>query len=212
MAGPYQSPLSTRPNAYTPQTSHLPSHQASLTTPQYSAQQSVAHSSYSANRLQAAPPTVYNPNAPRPVEVFHLGDAANSAIPATVREQFQRDEYGRVLFFSSPPLDMVPPASKRVCHSLKYLAAREERRKLIVERKRKAAAVREQREEEARRRRAEENIVLASKVEDLTEKALSLLSTQISASTDEFYRHLYKGKADMVKQADQARLRRVPGP
>lgn len=187
MAVPYQSPLSMRPNAYTPPAPHALSHQTSLATPQYPMQQSASHPTYSANRLQAPPPQVYNPNAPRPIEVFHLGDAVNSAIPAAIREQFQRDEHGRVLFFSTPPLDMVPTASKRVCHSLKYLAAREERSRLIDEKKRKMAAENEQREDNAKRRHADESIALAAKVEDLTEKAWSLLSSQISASRDGFY-------------------------
>ncbi|OJD20932.1 hypothetical protein ACJ73_07733 [Blastomyces percursus] len=78
------------------------------------------------------PPNVYNPNAPRPVETFILSDNANAAIPEEIRRQFHCDERGRVLFFTSPPLDVVPPAEQTgLKHSLRYLAAKKERAKLV---------------------------------------------------------------------------------
>lgn len=41
-----------------------------------------------------------------------------------IREQFHRDEYDRVLFFTAPPLDVnpIPAAYKNLGHSVKYLA------------------------------------------------------------------------------------------
>ncbi|KAK5957702.1 hypothetical protein OHC33_000891 [Knufia fluminis] len=41
----------------------------------------------------------------RTAEAYVLSDAANAAIPENVREQFPRDDQGRVLFFTTPPLD-----------------------------------------------------------------------------------------------------------
>jgi hypothetical protein len=41
------------------------------------------YTGYPQNRMQA-PPAVYNPNAPRPVEVFHLSDAANAVACAAL--------------------------------------------------------------------------------------------------------------------------------
>ncbi len=46
---------------------------------------------------------VYNP--PRAPEVYTLADGIDAAIPAEVRDQFQRDEQGRILFFTTPPLN-----------------------------------------------------------------------------------------------------------
>ncbi|KAI9680746.1 MAG: hypothetical protein M1817_004186 [Caeruleum heppii] len=64
-----------------------------------------------------------------PVEVYHLSDNANLAIPADIREQFQRDEHGRVLFFTTPPLDLLPPVREGAAlgHSIGYLAAKAKR-------------------------------------------------------------------------------------
>ncbi|KAI5287299.1 hypothetical protein KEM54_006089 [Ascosphaera aggregata] len=114
----------------------------------YQQQTSIQHSPYTAqaayqtyqssSRMQPAaiPPAPYNPNAPRPVEVYTLPDDVNDAIGKNLREQFQCDQEGRLLFFSAPPLDPVGPSDCDLSHSAKYLAAREERDKEI-KRKRK---------------------------------------------------------------------------
>ncbi|KAG5294672.1 bromeodomain-containing protein [Histoplasma ohiense] len=82
------------------------------------------------------PPNIYNPNAPRPVETFILSDNTNAAIPEEIRRQFHCDEKGHVLFFTSPPLDVVQPAEQTgLGHSLRYLAAKEERAKIIEKRR-----------------------------------------------------------------------------
>ncbi|QSS60916.1 bromeodomain-containing protein [Histoplasma capsulatum] len=82
------------------------------------------------------PPNIYNPNAPRPVETFILSDNINAAIPEEIRRQFHCDEKGHVLFFTSPPLDVVQPAEQTgLGHSLRYLAAKEERAKIIEKRR-----------------------------------------------------------------------------
>ncbi|KAL2009247.1 hypothetical protein VTN00DRAFT_7441 [Thermoascus crustaceus] len=197
----YQPAFPNRAGSYAPQTPHPSVYQAQPIPPQYATPQH-AYPSYQANRLHVPPPAVYNPNAPRPIEVFHLSDAANAAIPADIREQFQRDEQGHVLFFSTPPLDVVPPVQRELGHSLKYLAAKEERRKLVEEKKRKDAHEREEREEAVKRRRADENKALAEKVEVLTEKAIDVFANQISSGTDELYKMLYGDRAEEAKLAD----------
>ncbi|KAI5289065.1 hypothetical protein KEM52_000914, partial [Ascosphaera acerosa] len=92
------------------------------------------------------PPVPYNPHAPRPVEAYTLPDDLNASIAADLRAQFQCDEQGRVLFFSTPPLDVVGPSAAspgltveggrahRLEHSAAYLAVRAE---LRVRRKRR---------------------------------------------------------------------------
>lgn len=157
---------------------------------------------YSTNRLQPAAAPVYNPNAPRPVEVFHLVDAANAAIPEDIRKQFHCDERGHVLFFSAPPLDIIPPFQPQLGHSLKYLASKEERQKNVTERKRKLAENQKQRDEEAKRQRADEETALAARVQDLIPKAIETLLQQVSSGTDELYQGIYQDEADSARAAD----------
>jgi chromatin structure-remodeling complex subunit RSC1/2 len=142
---------------------------------------------------------VYNPNAPRPIEVFHLSDAANAAIPEDIREQFHCDDQGHLLFFSSPPLDIVPPVQQKLGHSLKYLAAKEERRKLVEAKKRKEMEERVEREQRAKRQRADEETALADRVESLTTKALDTMTDHIVTGTGMIYKALYHDQAEGAK-------------
>lgn len=153
---------------------------------------------------------MYNPNAPRPIEVFHLSDAANTAIPEDIREQFHCDDQGHVLFFSSPPLDIVPSVQQRLGHSLKYLAAKEERRKLVEQKKRKETSGREGLEKNAKRQRADNEMALAAKVEDLTTLAIGTMTSQIELGTDAIYKLLYPNQAEQAKAAaNQSREQKV---
>ncbi|CAM1503735.1 Fc.00g013260.m01.CDS01 [Cosmosporella sp. VM-42] len=71
---------------------------------------------------------VYNP--PRPPEVYTLPDNLNENFPMEVRQSFQHDDSGRILFFTAPPLDRphkgISQESAGLGHSLKYLAGRKE--------------------------------------------------------------------------------------
>jgi hypothetical protein len=60
--------------------------------------------------------------APNPNEVYFLPDAANAAIPLDIREQFQTDSQGRVLFFTAPPVPADESRVPKLKHSAKYLA------------------------------------------------------------------------------------------
>lgn len=67
----------------------------------------------------------YNP--PNPPKVFTMPEVIEAQIPPEVREQFHRDDQGRILLFSSPPRP--PPAPSGVApdflppeHSVRYLA------------------------------------------------------------------------------------------
>lgn len=94
----------------------------------------------------------YNP--PRPVEVYTLDDAIDARIPSDIREQFQRDEKGRVLFFTQPPLDRahrgLSNESAGLGHSLRYLA---DRARGIEDRRAKRRAREELRKHEESKRR-----------------------------------------------------------
>ena len=62
---------------------------------------------------------------PPPIEVYTLPDQANLSIPPEIREQYQRDAFGRVLFFTAPPLAAPEPKSTSLLgHSVRYLAAK----------------------------------------------------------------------------------------
>ncbi|KAF2400080.1 Bromodomain-containing protein [Trichodelitschia bisporula] len=87
--------------------------------------------------------------APTPVEVYHLPDQANASIPPEIRQQFQTDDQGRVLFFTAPPRpppQMVTIRGTRLAHTPKYLAWRAEKE---IE-ARKAGEKRKAEEEEQR--------------------------------------------------------------
>jgi chromatin structure-remodeling complex subunit RSC1/2 len=60
-----------------------------------------------------------------------LPDHINAVIPEEVRKRFHRDAFGRILFFTAPPLDTQSQGKPKLGHSLKYLAkkARDEEAK-----------------------------------------------------------------------------------
>jgi chromatin structure-remodeling complex subunit RSC1/2 len=75
-----------------------------------------------------------------------MSEAANSSIPLEIRQQFPCDDRGRVLWFTTPPLNhTVAPLEavshkdgKPLAHTPEYMAAKEKRRTLIEERKKAA--------------------------------------------------------------------------
>ncbi|KAJ5937458.1 RSC complex subunit (RSC1) [Penicillium verhagenii] len=199
----YQGPNQRRPSNFVPQTP-TSVYQTTPAPHQYSAAQPTPYAAaapYSTNRLHAAAP-VYNPNAPREVEVFHLSDAANAAIPSDIRQQFHCDERGRVLFFSTPPLDIIVPARPELAHSLKYLARKEERQKQVADRKRKREEEEKQRAEEEKRRRLEEETDLATRVEALAPRAIECMLKEVVAGTDELYKMFYGDQSESARAAD----------
>jgi chromatin structure-remodeling complex subunit RSC1/2 len=124
------------------------------------------------------PPAGYK--APQPVEVFVLNDHANLSIPQDVREQFQRDEKGRVLFFTAPPLNVEQPltsSGRSLGHSARYLAAKA-RKDAMKATKRK--------DEEQKFKQA---------VLELETRALKALENQLAAATKMELEASFDGKA-----------------
>lgn len=151
----------------------------------------------------AVPANAYNPNAPRPVEVYHLNDAANSAIPADVREEFHTDDQGRVLFFTTPPLDPVAPASQqKLAHSAKFIAARKERMKRIAEKKRKEILERQETEERVKKARTAAIERSKHDMEGLERDTLIALTLHIQKGTDDFYKMHFGDRAEEVQAAE----------
>ncbi|KAM5366384.1 hypothetical protein ACJZ2D_010575 [Fusarium nematophilum] len=158
--GPPQPQVSVRPVQYQHQPQHPPAGYAQSFAPNYA--QSVPpmhqqtpmgnHMAQAYGQVQIPPvarspmaPTpgsamqggnVYNP--PRPPEVYTLPDNVNEALPPELRQSFQHDSTGRVLFFTAPPLDRphkgISHESAGLGHSIKYLAGRQE---WLAERERK---------------------------------------------------------------------------
>ena len=115
---------------------------------------------------------MYNP--PRPPEVYTLTDAVNETLPLEIRQTFQHDSNGRVLFFTVPPLNRnhkgVSPDSAHLGHSVKYLAGRKE---WLAERDRK----RKERDESVNKSPKRAAIELAAS----KEKAAEILAQAVSA-------------------------------
>lgn len=150
-----------------------------------------------------------NPVAKPPDEVFHLSDSANAAIPADIREQFQTDEQGRVLFFTKPPLDVLPPTKNGgpPMHSLKYLAAKLRRQK--AEREKLEASMKlpldEQKrnsEENHRKRIKLEEEKVAKDLQALEEKSMLALAKWLDQGTDAIYKHEWGALWQEAKRLD----------
>ncbi|KAL4983052.1 hypothetical protein BDW68DRAFT_191625 [Aspergillus falconensis] len=207
---PYQPALQQRRSSGFVTQSPMPgAYQGPTTALPYAVPQGPQYTPYQISRAQGVP-TMYNPNAPRPIEVFHLSDTANAAIPADIREQFHCDDQGHVLFFSCAPLDIGSTVQQKLGHSLKYLAAKEERRKLVEAKKRKESSEQEERERAIKRQRADEQIALAAHAEVVAEKAIELMTNEIIKGTDKIYKSLYQDQAETAREADtKARGQRI---
>lgn len=124
--------------------------------------------------------------APQPVECFVLNDHANLSIPQDIREQFQLDEKGRVLFFTAPPLNVEPPLTKdgrALGHSARYLAAKAKKEAAKALKRKADEAGASERDEAAKRAKVEEEQKFKQAVQDLNTKALKALEDQLAAAT-----------------------------
>ncbi|KAG5989425.1 hypothetical protein E4U52_005568 [Claviceps spartinae] len=85
-----------------------------------------AHTRTQMNSNGTSATNIYNP--PRPPEVYTLPESVNNTLYNSIRQTFQQDVAGRVVFFAGPPLDRpvkrVSPRNLGVEHSVKYLAGR----------------------------------------------------------------------------------------
>ncbi|KAF2122046.1 chromatin structure-remodeling complex protein rsc1 [Lophiotrema nucula] len=147
--------------------------------------------------------------APQPVEVYILNDHANASIPPEIREQFQRDEQGRVLFFTAPPINssqIVQKEGSALGHSARYLAAKKKRDELRAA-KRKAEEVQApEREAAAKKAREEAGVQFNKSVHDLGKKAVQALEDQLAQATVRELEGLLSGKevkSVLEKQIDQ---------
>jgi chromatin structure-remodeling complex subunit RSC1/2 len=143
------------------------------------------------------PPPGYK--APQPVEVYVMPDHANASIPIEIREQFQRDEKGRVLFFTAPPLNIEQPLTKNgrtLGHSARYLASKAKKEAMKAAKRTADDANLEVREEAAKKAKQEEEEKFKQSVSELRTKALRALEDQLAVATKT---HL----AGLLNQAEQ---------
>lgn len=196
---------------YTPQPTHgafqTPQHRGHTdhyNTPQssYAFSQTTARNSLSAGNA-------YNP--PRPIEVYHLSDAANQAIPEDIREQFHRDEQGHVLFFTTPPLDTLAPVKpgQAVGHSVKYLAEKAKRIEATQEKRKREQQIADELESARKKAKQEEGVVLAAEVRKLTGEAMELLGKDIEEGTKGLYREMLGERWEDGMEAEMKRLRDI---
>ncbi|KAF2177403.1 chromatin structure-remodeling complex protein rsc1 [Zopfia rhizophila CBS 207.26] len=183
----------SQPSGYQTITPHMPfsTQQAPPPMPQYATprpaptyQQPLIHQ----------PPVGYK--APQPVEVYILNDHANASIPPEIREQFQRDEHGRVLFFTAPPLNtptIVKKEGAALGHSARYLAAKAKRDALIAAKRKAEEADAVEREGAAKKARAEAEEKFKKDVAELGVKAMNALENQLAASTKRDLQTLFEG-------------------
>lgn len=115
-----------------------------------------------------------------------MNDHANASIPQDIREQFQRDEKGRVLFFTAPPLNVDQPLNKEgrvLGHSARYLAAKAKKDAMKAAKRKADEANVSEREEAAKKAKADEEAKFKKAVTELSVKALHALEDQLAAAT-----------------------------
>jgi len=126
-------------------------------------------------------PTTSSYRDPPPIEVYVLPDQANLSIPTEVRGQYQRDGFGRVLFFTAPPVATESFTTVKR-HSVRYLAERA-RRKELLESKRRERDLRKQEEERAAKKaRLDLDRRAANEIQAVKRRALGILELQLAAT------------------------------
>ena len=180
--------------AYQPITPHVP-FTPQPTAPMQSFQTPRPAPGYQQSYLQQMPAGY---KAPQPVEVYVLNDHANSSIPQDIREQFQRDERGRVLFFTAPPLNVDQPLTKEgraLGHSARYLAAKAKKDALKSAKRKAEEADAHEREEAAKKAKVADEKRLKQAVSELGTKALQALEDQLAIATKTDLEGLFNGQA-----------------
>jgi chromatin structure-remodeling complex subunit RSC1/2 len=135
--------------------------------------------------------------APQPVEVYVLNDHANASIPPEIRQQFQRDEQGRILWFTAPPLNTSPIVHRPgqpLGHSARYLAAKAERDAKIAAKRKADEADAAARADQAKKARTEAATKFEMDVEALSLKAMTALEDQLALATKKDLQALFNSE------------------
>ncbi|KAF2144424.1 uncharacterized protein K452DRAFT_356624 [Aplosporella prunicola CBS 121167] len=200
-APPMQSLAATHPASFpptlTPHTSFTAPAPTPLPTNTYAT--TMPSTIYAQQALRHQPLGGYKP--PQTIEVYRLDDHTNSTIPPAIRDQFQQDELGRVLFFTAPPLDALPPAKpgRALGHSAQFLAAKARRESLLRAKRAREEAERPERERAAKRARREEGEAFARSVQGLMGRATRALEDQVASAARSEFGTLFGGEGEGEK-------------
>lgn len=170
---------------------------------------SSSHLDHYATPNRYANPRVAGPSVPaqRLPEVGHLPENANLAIPEDTRNQFQQDENGHVLWFTSPPVDTLPPTKPHsaIGHTARYLAEKIRRRKALIE-KRKAEEEDSEPQPLMKKARYGDDGDLQQQINDLKVEALWGWNEQMQEGTDRIYQSLYGEHWEEGKKYEMEKL------
>lgn len=144
---------------------------------------------YAPQPRQSLPPAQQRYEAKTDPDVYYLPDHANNTIPEDIRGQFQCDTYGRVLFFTAPPVETEKKV--KLGHTAKYLAWRAERDDQVREKRKLADAGAPQ---VAKRAKSEEVAGLAKELEKAKERTLERMNELLAEGTVRQYQALYGEK------------------
>ncbi len=147
-------------------------------------------------------------NAPRAPEVYHLDNNANASIPKEIRDQFHCDGQGRVLFYTTPPVnvEILEGQGRVLGHSVRYLAAKQ-RREMEMRAKRSFEEAQPNQTEEARKKaKVDTSLPSDEVILNTTVKALELLEDQLASATRADYEALMNGNAQQGIETDVERL------
>ncbi|KAI9656716.1 MAG: hypothetical protein M1829_000375 [Trizodia sp. TS-e1964] len=196
----YQTPMTpAAASTYihtTPHSNFTNMQQASHVSQYSTLQPNHYHSSLSRGANIGANPYI----PPRQTEVFRLPDVANSAIPIDIRERFQRDDLGHVLFFTSPPLDVLPTvrqgqAAKLGATLAEARKARLQRLGKLEARNLKRNSPKDDKEAKSRKKLVIDKFPLAEANEkphdNLQEMALRMFGEYINSGNEVHFKALY---------------------
>lgn len=125
--------------------------------------------------------------APPPLEAYTLPDAVDSTIPDEIRERFQRDEHGRIIFFTAPPIHLAngqypAPTDASVgelSHSLAYRAIKQRRASDVAQRRKEYEAAKAEARTTRLKRAREEDMHERREVEASKRRAMGLLEDSL---------------------------------
>lgn len=209
------------PSSYThTPTNHSLSHLSNVSLPnqhpsrydQHSTPQPPLRQSYGAAGLSTS-----NIGGSKANDIWMLSEHANAAIPPEIREEFQCDEKGHVLFFTTPPVDTTQPpkSGAPIGHTAKYLANKL-RQKIAIREKRKAAGLPEEGEDpdslpvskkvKTSTLKVETSEEFHQEVITLRQKALDVWIKQMDTGTETIYKAAYGEEWKAANEHQKERL------
>ena len=203
-----QRPPSAQASTYTPATPQTQPATRPIQLP--STYQPQPSTGIPPNPAQYAPrPSTANYRDPPPIEVYTLPDQANLSIPREIREQYQRDEFGRVLFFTTPPVSVENGTGAARGHSVRYLAERARREETLAKKRQERDLEKQTVDRVAKKARLDAEKQAESDIEALKRKALGVLEKQLAVSVDGELGERELGNLSQGQKAMVERMRAV---